>query len=100
MDDPRNPECSVSQSAYTLRGLGRLVPFWGPPHIHGMPYHRFKVGLTVVAPYGGPHALIPRGLHVIVRLASAGAVGSATAAEDGLSAAVADWRPVGGRSCQ
>jgi hypothetical protein len=33
-----------------------------------MPYHRFKVGQTVVAPSGGPHALIPRGPHVIVRL--------------------------------
>jgi hypothetical protein len=33
-----------------------------------MPYHRFKVGQTVVAPLGGPHALIPRGPHMIVRL--------------------------------
>jgi hypothetical protein len=33
-----------------------------------MPYHRFKVGQTVVAPSGGPDALIPQGLHVIVRL--------------------------------
>jgi hypothetical protein len=33
-----------------------------------MPYHRFKVGQTIVAPFGGPHALIPRGPHVIVRL--------------------------------
>jgi hypothetical protein len=33
-----------------------------------VPYHRFKVGQTVVAPSGGPHALIPRGVHVIVRL--------------------------------
>jgi hypothetical protein len=33
-----------------------------------MPYHRFKVGQTVVAPFGGPDALIPRGPHVIVRL--------------------------------
>jgi hypothetical protein len=33
-----------------------------------MPYHRFKVGQTVVAPYGGPDALIPRGPLVIVRL--------------------------------
>jgi hypothetical protein len=38
------------------------------PHIATMPYHRFKVGQTVVAPSGGLHALIPRGLHVIVRL--------------------------------
>ena len=33
-----------------------------------MPYHRFKVGQTVVAPSDGPDALIPRGLHDIVRL--------------------------------
>jgi len=33
-----------------------------------MPYHRFKVGQIVVAPFGGPDALIPRGPHVIVRL--------------------------------
>jgi len=33
-----------------------------------VPYHRFKVGQTVVAPSGGPHGLIPRGVHVIVRL--------------------------------
>jgi hypothetical protein len=39
-----------------------------PPQIFGVPYHRFKVGQTVVAPSGGPHALIPRGVHVIVRL--------------------------------
>jgi hypothetical protein len=33
-----------------------------------MPYHRFKVGQTVVAPFGGPDALIPHGPLVIVRL--------------------------------
>ena len=33
-----------------------------------MPYHRFKVGQIVVAPFGGPDALIARGPHVIVRL--------------------------------
>jgi hypothetical protein len=33
-----------------------------------VPYHHFKVGQIVVAPLGGPHALIPRGPHVIVRL--------------------------------
>jgi hypothetical protein len=33
-----------------------------------MPYHRFKVGQIVEAPFGGPDALIPRGPHVIVRL--------------------------------
>jgi hypothetical protein len=33
-----------------------------------MPYHRFKVGQIVVAPFGGPDALIPRGPHVIARL--------------------------------
>ena len=38
------------------------------PHITTMPYHRFRVGQTVVAPSGGPDALIPHGLHVIVRL--------------------------------
>jgi hypothetical protein len=39
-----------------------------PPQMFGVPYHRFKVGQTVAAPSGGPHALIPRGVHVIVRL--------------------------------
>ena len=33
-----------------------------------MPYHRFKVGQTVVAPSGGRDALIPSGPYVIVRL--------------------------------
>jgi hypothetical protein len=33
-----------------------------------LPYHRFKVGQIVVAPLSGPHALIPRGPNVIVRL--------------------------------
>jgi hypothetical protein len=33
-----------------------------------MPYHRFKVGQTVVAPSGGPGEVIPRGPLVIVRL--------------------------------
>ena len=33
-----------------------------------MPYHRFKVGQTIVAPFGGSHALIPRWPHVILRL--------------------------------
>jgi len=37
-------------------------------HIHWMPYHSFKVGQTVVAPFGGPHAFIPHGPFVIVRL--------------------------------
>ena len=33
-----------------------------------VPYHRYKVGQTVMAPSGGPYAMIPRGPHVIVRL--------------------------------
>jgi len=34
-----------------------------------VPYHRFKVGQTVVAPtISGPSAMIPRGQHLIVRL--------------------------------
>ena len=33
-----------------------------------MPYHRFKVGQTVVAPSGGLGERIPRGPLVIVRL--------------------------------
>jgi hypothetical protein len=33
-----------------------------------MPYHRFKVGQTVVAPSGGRDALLPSGPYVIVRL--------------------------------
>jgi hypothetical protein len=39
-----------------------------PYQIGAMPYHRFKVGQTVVAPSGGPDALIPHGPLVIVRL--------------------------------
>jgi len=38
------------------------------PHMRRVPYHRYKVGQTVVAPSGGPGAYIPRGLHIIVRL--------------------------------
>ena len=33
-----------------------------------MPYHRFKVGQTVVAPSGVRDALVPRGPYLIVRL--------------------------------
>jgi hypothetical protein len=33
-----------------------------------MPYHRYKVGQTVEAPFSGSNALIPRGPLVIVRL--------------------------------
>jgi hypothetical protein len=34
-----------------------------------VPYHRFRVGQTVVAPtISGPSAMIPRGQHLIVRL--------------------------------
>ena len=36
--------------------------------MHWMPYHSFKVGQTVVAPSGRPHAFIPHGPFVIVRL--------------------------------
>jgi hypothetical protein len=39
-----------------------------PSHMSPMPYHRFKVGQTVVAPTGGPDALIPRGPLTIMRL--------------------------------
>jgi hypothetical protein len=39
-----------------------------PSQIDAMPYHRFKVGQTVVAPSGGLDALIPRGPFVVVRL--------------------------------
>jgi hypothetical protein len=45
--------------------IGKCV---SPPQIHTMSYHRFKVGQTVVAPSGGPGAVIPRGPLVIVRL--------------------------------
>jgi hypothetical protein len=45
--------------------IGKCVP---PSQIHAMPYHRFKVEQTVVAPSGGPGAVIPRGPLVIVRL--------------------------------
>jgi hypothetical protein len=45
-------------------------PSRGPAasHMHRVPYHRYKVGQTVVAPSGGLGAYIPRGHHVIVRL--------------------------------
>jgi hypothetical protein len=33
-----------------------------------MPYHRYKVGQTVVVPSGGRDALLPSGPYVIVRL--------------------------------
>jgi hypothetical protein len=33
-----------------------------------MPYHRYKVGQTVVAPSGGRDALLPSGPYTIVRL--------------------------------
>ena len=39
-----------------------------PSQIGAMPYHRFKVGQTVVAPFGGRDLLIPRGPLVVVRL--------------------------------
>jgi hypothetical protein len=45
------------------------LPLDTPPHhMDWMPYHSFKVGQTVVAPFGGLHALIPRGPFVVVRL--------------------------------
>jgi hypothetical protein len=54
---------------WVARGQSILVAKCvSPPQIHTMPYHRFKVGLTVVAPSGGPGAVIPRGPLVIVRL--------------------------------
>jgi hypothetical protein len=34
----------------------------------GMPYHRFQVGQTVVAPSGVRDALIPPGPYIVVRL--------------------------------
>ena len=46
----------------------RDCPFPDAHQIDAMPYHRFKVGQTVVAPSGGPGAVIPRGPLVIVRL--------------------------------
>ena len=33
-----------------------------------MPFHRFKIGQTVVAPSGGLDGIIPRGPYVVVRL--------------------------------
>ena len=39
-----------------------------PSRIGAMPYHRLKVGQTVVSPHGGSGELIPRGPLVIVRL--------------------------------
>jgi hypothetical protein len=36
--------------------------------MHWMPDHSFEVGQTVVAPFGGTHALVPRGPYVVVRL--------------------------------
>ena len=57
-------------------GLQLVAIMWPGPvargpaasHMHRVPYHRYKVGQTVVAPSGGPGAYIPRGQHVIVRL--------------------------------
>ena len=39
-----------------------------PTHMGAMPYHRFKVGQTVVAPSEGRDLHIPRGPLVVVRL--------------------------------
>ena len=52
--------CPQKQDALPLDTL--------PHHMHWIPYHSFKVGQTVVAPFGGPHAFIPHGPFVIVRL--------------------------------
>ena len=41
---------------------------WRSATFDPMPYHRFKLGQTVETPYDGPHAQIPRGPHIIVRL--------------------------------
>jgi len=69
--------CCSAQSCPTPSGpFQRLrletrdpLPLDTPPHhMHWMPYHSFKVGQTVVALSGGPHALIPRGPYVVVRL--------------------------------
>ena len=48
-------------------GVGIAVDV-APSQIGAMPYHRFKVGQTVVAPSGGRDLLIPRGPLVVVRL--------------------------------
>ena len=39
-----------------------------PSHMGPMPYHRFQVGQTVLAPSGVRDALIPHGPYIIVRL--------------------------------
>jgi hypothetical protein len=51
-----------------LIGLAILVLVVAPPQIAVMPYHRFKVGQTVVAPSEGRDLHIPRGPLVVVRL--------------------------------
>jgi hypothetical protein len=46
----------------------RLRLIWRSATFDPMPYHRFKLGQTVETPCDGPHALIPRGPHIVVRL--------------------------------
>ena len=50
------------------RGLNGSIAFDGAPaQINTVPHHRFRIGQTVVAPSGGPDAVIPRGPYIIVR---------------------------------
>ena len=49
-------------------GMRRVVFVPASSHIRAMPYHRFRVGQTVVAPSGVRDALIPPGPYIVVRL--------------------------------
>jgi hypothetical protein len=61
--------CRVIVSAMPYRGLVRIGCFQCyATQIRRMPYHRFKVGQTVVAPSEARDLHIPRGPLVIVRL--------------------------------
>src|SRR4029077_17751862 len=62
---------SKSASAPNRAAAGavyRIAVDVAPSQIGAMPYHRFKVGQTVVAPSEGRDLHIPRGPLVVVRL--------------------------------
>jgi hypothetical protein len=69
----RAPPCGRETTRSRFEVGRRLIreAIVSPPvrsQIRAMPYHRYKVGQTVVAPSGVRDALIPSGPYVIVRL--------------------------------